>query len=115
MEGGREGRGAERFLLLAAMGETVKERGRRRTEVTLKWLTRDPIYGRLLVLLEGRRLPRKLRQSLHVASIKALFPSVLCRDTHILIFLILRRNGRCHFPRQTQNEITGVTLACNTA
>ena len=62
MEGGREGRGAERFLLLAAMGETVKERGRRRTEVTLKWLTRDPIYGRLLVLLEGRRLPRKLRQ-----------------------------------------------------
>ena len=62
MEGGREGRGAERFLLLAAMGETGKERGRRRTEVTLKWLTRDPIYGRLLVLLEGRRLPRKLRQ-----------------------------------------------------
>ena len=25
--------------------------------MTLKWLTRDPIYGRLLVLLEGRRLP----------------------------------------------------------
>ena len=53
------------------MGENGGEgrERRERTEVTLKWLTRDPIYGRLLVLLEGRRLPTSQIETEHQGTV----------------------------------------------